>query len=380
MSKTIIRDIGWGSYLNYEGPYFKGKIKFSIGTKPTEEEKWLEVFSATESGHYDAINMYDRCVLTVGIAQWCEGRQFSVSDMLGFVAEKCGTQVIHSALMPSMISSNATFKKLSTGKWRFVFLDGRGEVNTLQKQQELFLGCDGLKGNWAPDMQLKAKQWAADMASIWIDAGARKAQVDFTVPRMKWFFLKDAKNILLEDKEDTQLAHMIRAAYASYAGNNPTHANNALLELMKEDLHDKWSYAWCIELLKKLTFNPKIAIYPGRYDKIRPVLERLWLGIILPKSSNDLKVWVSARREIPTVPEEISNLQVIEDSFNDEPVPQDNVTKQEPSNQPVVAESVVKAKHDELVLANPTNSISSIVEMIMKLLAFLRSVFSKKTK
>lgn len=383
--KTLIKEIGWGSYQEFEGPYFRGKIKFSIGANPTEEQKWLEVFSATESGHYDAINMYDRCIVTVGVAQWCEARQFSVSDMLGYVAEKCGIQVIHSNLMSSFISTNSTFKKLPNKKWRFVFIDNRGVVDTVEKQRELFLGCSGKKNEWQPENKLRAKQWAADLASIWLDENARKAQIEFTISRMKWFFLKEAKEILLDDKTDTPLANMIRAAYASYAGNNPTHAKNALVELMEENRHEKWSYAWCVDLLKKMTFNPKIAIYPGRYDKIRPVLERLWDNIILPKTSAELKLWQPARHDTPTMPErsakkvlgEIESI-VLQAEIDD--------NKKHASSPPEAQEIIDKPKDDKHtsnerdnsnVILTPSSSIQKEESLYLRIIRFIIDFFAK---
>jgi hypothetical protein len=381
MSRVLIKDIKWGSYKDFEGPYYFGKIKYNSGTTPSEEEKWLEVFTAAEGGHYDAVNMYDRCIISVGLVQWCEAGQFSVSDLLGHVAETCSIQTVHSALISSMISSNVTFKKTSKGKWRFVFLDQRGEVDTIEKQQQLFLGCTGKKGSWSPETQIKAKQWVSDMASLWIDPCTRKAQVNFTIPKLKSFFLPNAKKVLLDDQEDSNLAKVIRAAYLSFAGNNPTHANNALLELISEDLHEKWSYPWCVDLLKKLTFNANIDLYAGRYDKIRPVLERLWQGVILPKNAIMLKEWQPPRREVITNPEIASNMMHVSNitSQSDEmTLRRSSNTRQ--SNQHMMLESVVKAKHDELMHVEPTNSIGRIVGYIIKFMTFISSIFSRKHK
>ena len=50
-------DIGWGGYGGYEGPFFRGVIPFDASHLPTFEDKAVAVITATEGGHYDAINM-----------------------------------------------------------------------------------------------------------------------------------------------------------------------------------------------------------------------------------------------------------------------------------------------------------------------------------
>lgn len=69
MSLTQTNVILWGSYKEYEGPFFMGKRSFILPQHPTEADKQLEVITAAEGGHYDAINMYDRGIISVGISQ-----------------------------------------------------------------------------------------------------------------------------------------------------------------------------------------------------------------------------------------------------------------------------------------------------------------------
>jgi hypothetical protein len=51
--------ITWGKYASYAGPYFGGKIPYKIPQNPDENDRRLMVLCATESGHFDSINMYD---------------------------------------------------------------------------------------------------------------------------------------------------------------------------------------------------------------------------------------------------------------------------------------------------------------------------------
>src|SRR5688500_5534365 len=84
--------VAWGSYLDFEGPWTRGVHRMPpIGADATIEEKTVAVIAATEGAAFDAVNMYDRCVLTVGCIQFCDGGQFSVCDMLGEVAQSAPT-------------------------------------------------------------------------------------------------------------------------------------------------------------------------------------------------------------------------------------------------------------------------------------------------
>jgi len=292
--------IKWSSYTSYEGPFFLGVRRFTLPANPDDSDKLLAVITATEGGHYDAINMYDRCIISVGIIQWCEAGQYSVSGMLGAVADRCGINVVLEALKTSLTAANATFKKNSKGQWRFFFNDS-GEVNTVEKQRQLFLGCSGLKGSWTPNSTAKAKQWAADMCNLWLNDEACKAQVEYTRARLKWFATVDAQKILYDAEPNVGWVGALRAGYISFAANLPA-AASAQLKLAVANLKSpKWSPNWCVGVLKQLTFGPNIAIYPVRYNAIRPVLEALW-GVTLPKTAKDLQAWTEPEAPVPEPP------------------------------------------------------------------------------
>lgn len=52
-----VNNIGWGSYTNYEGPFFRGTIPYTLPENPTEADLELLVLTSTEGGRYNAINM-----------------------------------------------------------------------------------------------------------------------------------------------------------------------------------------------------------------------------------------------------------------------------------------------------------------------------------
>lgn len=285
-------DIGWGRYKNYEGPFYRGKHAFKLPETPTEDDRVMAVVTATEGGCYDAWNGYDVCGWTSGLIQWCEGQgQFSVSDMLGVVGDNAPW-----ALKPMIdlgLANGVEFTKNSRGKWRFFFMDQRGEVDSFAEQKSLFyVSGDGTVGTWSDNTKLYGKKWAAAISSVWEHPLTQELQRRFTAERLTRFMLPYAKGVFASVPPFPH-AMALRAAYISFAANNPTWANSSLQRAISATAASQWTPDWCIAILKELTFGPKVAIYPHRYDAIRPVLERLY-NVNLPDFSADLVKWASS--------------------------------------------------------------------------------------
>lgn len=298
---VTVQQIGWGKYGGFEGPYFWGSIKYSLPENPTEDERRVRVLTATEGGAYDAVNMYDKCIVSVGLIQWCEATYTLTSRLLHAVCEACGPEGVLSALKPALDLTGSEFKKNTSGQWRF-HVGGR-EVNTLIAQQTLFLGCSGQESSWNDKAKAQAKLWAACMANVWTDPKAQRVQADYTGQRLMGFVVKDASKILFDDKRTNDgYVGMLRAAFLSFAGNNPKHASEEIVKIAAASKSVKWTRDWCIAALKQLTFGPHIAIYGERYDKIRPWLEQLWVGVSLPKTHEELLAWSEPVIAPPAVP------------------------------------------------------------------------------
>ena len=276
--------ISWGQYSKYAGAYFKGVQRYKLPENLSELDKWLAVITACESGHYDAINGYDAGIFSLGLIQWVEINQFNVSNMLGEVIEKCGPEAVMIPLKPAFELTNSTFKKNAQGKWRFSFLDSRGDVINSEKTRELFLGCSGQKDAWTPEAVKRTKLWASCIANVWESEAARKVQDEFTCSRLKWFIMPDAKAVLFDGTPDDPWPAATRAAYVSFAINLPAVANSMVKSASEVLTHKKWSPEWCTLVIKQMTFGPKVTIYPARYNAIRPMIEKLW-GISLPKNA-----------------------------------------------------------------------------------------------
>lgn len=290
---TDTNQIGWGSYMSYEGPLFYGVCPLVPSPNPSEEERVLSVITATEGGHFDAINMYDRMIVSVGLIQWGEAGQYSVSDMLGQVIKR--DPMLLAPLTPALKQAGATFQTNAKGRYRF--FRGGNEVDTVQEQQRLFLlNSDGTKGMWDNESKAYAKLWTACLANVFQQVGAQQAQLAFTVQRLSWFATADAKAALWapDDPEGFPQGWVgaLRAAFLSFAANLPAVAAQQLQTALGATKAERWSEEWCVAILKQLTFGPNITIYPGRYNSIRPVVERLF-GVDMPDFAKDLQAWHS---------------------------------------------------------------------------------------
>lgn len=281
---------GWGAYAEFEGPLYWGKWRYTVPANAGSDDRVIATVTATEGGAYDAVNCYDACIFTGGLIQWCERGQYAVSALLGAVAER-QSALVQNCLRPAMDAAGVIFKRSDKG-WRFYFRDG-SLVLTEAEQRRQFFGAPvvGKKGTWQEANKVLARAWTACFANIWADAQARKTQVEFTAKGLITnFVFGEARAQLFgatSPKEDAGLPGAVRAAYISFAANNPAKALAAYRVAQLANL-PMWTQPWSVEVLKHLTYTPKIAIYPERYNKIRPVLERLY-GVDLPDMAEHLR-------------------------------------------------------------------------------------------
>lgn len=285
--------IGWGSYSVYEGPWFKGRRKYELPSEPDFADRLIEVVTATEGGALDAVNGYDKCIFTGGAIQWCEAGMFGVSNLLGAVAAVDPDAVLN-AYAPALALTGAKFVEISKGVWRFRFPDQRGVVDTQTDQRSLYLGgaTIGQKGTWNANAKSYARSMAAAFANVWVSDAACTAQVEFTAARMMTFVWGKAMDVLfaaeLEPEDHGGMVGALRCAYVSFAASLPAVAQKQFEAFLKATTAKPWSLDWAVELLDKLTYGPGIAIYPNRYDRIRPVLESTW-GVDLPDFAKQLR-------------------------------------------------------------------------------------------
>jgi hypothetical protein len=206
--------------------------------------------------------------------------------MLGKVAEEDQSLLKTVDLMA--VNNGYQFERDRRHRWRFHY-DGDA-VDTQVEQNGLFYKeGNGKKGSWSPELKEYAKKWAAAISTVWEDEKAQEVQVVYTSRRLMGFALPYARTVLDTIPQD-DMGYAFRAAYLSFAANNPTWANKHLKRIIGDTSTTPWTQDWLIEILKELTFGPKITIYPHRYNAIRPVLEKLY-GLELPDFSKELKTW-----------------------------------------------------------------------------------------
>lgn len=298
MTSISPSEIGWAHYDGYEGPFFRGRQPYTLPSNPSSAHLVMDVITATEGGHYDSFNGYDSCDTSLGLIQWCDRGQFSVCDMLGALAQE--NRAFLEPVTERCQELGIAFKRNHRGRWRFFFPDNRGEVDRDVEQDQLYhLHSSGRIGTWDEESRAYAKRWAAAMASVYQDAAAQRSQVAFTVERLHWFVQKRVKPIF-DQAPDTGLGQAFRAAYLSFAANNPSWAAKYLQRTALSTRAPMYGHDWLVEVLRELTFAPGIAIYPQRYNAIRPVLERHF-GVDLPDMANELQAFEAEHGAAVTV-------------------------------------------------------------------------------
>ncbi len=267
--------------------------RFKLPADPKDTDKILAVITATEGGNYMAINMYDRGIVSVGIIQWIEAGQYSVSSIFGKLME--ADSFLLTPVLAQASLCGYDFVKNVKGNWRFLIKEthaglSSAEVDTESEQQRLFfLNSNGQIGTWNADSKLDAEKWAASIATVFENPAAQRVQADYTVKRLGGFALPYATK-MLASAPNTNIGNAFKAAYLSFAANNPTWANKHLQISQGSWSGELWTIDWLIHVLTELTFGPKIVIYPHRYNAIRPVLERLY-SLNLPDLSTELEKW-----------------------------------------------------------------------------------------
>lgn len=303
MNQVQLNDIKWGSYDIYEGPYYHGRWQYELPENVTIEDKIIYAITATEGGTYDAVNMYDSCIMTLGICQWCD-RWHLTTRMLGYIAEYGGVELIMKHVrdmnLPQKLGKTITFKRNRNKSWRWYLNDV--ECHTPEKLREIYFhGSSGKIGQWSEYQKDIARRWAVALARVWDSEIARNLQVKYSAMRVDMFAMADGKRVLLNDNSSWDgIVGATKAIYLAYAANNPAAANQQIKVAESTVKDQKWSRAWCINVIKQIVFGSDIQIWPGRYDRLRDEIEMLF-DVELPKTHQDLKEWTSGVPSRPLI-------------------------------------------------------------------------------
>jgi len=277
-TKVTPEKIQWGSYGGTSGPMHLGLLRYELPKTADVQDRCLYVVTSTEGATYDAVNMYDQCIVSLGLIQWAGA---SVDRLLGQIVDSCGYSVIDSALGETFHEYGVGFVKHGDGKWGFIESETGKAIVTKQDRQRVFWGCDGV--SWTPDAKKRAKSWAAAFANVWLDPGARQIQVQWTKPKLKDFLLPQVEKVLFDGSQGPD-RDAFRAACMSYAANNPAKLGEmfaAGLKRAESAELAKWSHDWICSILKSIVVESTWKIWPARWTKVQPAC-KIAFGIELP--------------------------------------------------------------------------------------------------
>lgn len=269
---TVLSQIRWGSYGGYEGPFFPGTIPFAPEKDPDFLGKIVQVVCATEGGRYDAINMYDQCILSVGILQVCE----KVNEFSNTLSHCAKTEL--AAINESMAKLPCPLELRPNGyaPMRLFFKDGSGMVDNAAAMRKAYLGgSSGLKGQWTEPQKAWAKQVAIVMADMWQSEGLRQMQLGYVKGRMFGFALPRARSTIMNNPNKNAWSGALQAMYISYAANLPALADKCLA---RAETHPRWltTDENKFRIYAQEALKSGVDIWPRRYKDISPSLSALF--------------------------------------------------------------------------------------------------------
>ena len=277
---------GWGKYDRFEGPFSRGRWALEdVVPSDGAQRRTLAVVAATEGAAYDAVNMYDRMIFSVGLIQFADAAPvFNACAVFQAVARRAPAAL--APLLAHIAQRGYTFD-VRTGR----FVDKAGQlVNSVEAQRKLYLGgVSGELGSWTDTAaQTWALAWPSAVSAVFNAPEARAAQLDFAAGCVGNFVAGPARTFFQAPPPGVApgLFGAVRAVFVSYAANIPAVASR---QFSSVDHSDAWSSAWVERLLRSLAFGTGIAIYGDRYAKVRPVAERLF-GAELPRLGIDPSV------------------------------------------------------------------------------------------
>lgn len=278
-----ITQVKWNKYHNFEGPVFAGNMPVpSAGRDAPFHAKVLAITAAAEGGGFNATQMWDSGLLSVGAIQFIDAGSFNVCNMLGEVAERCGLDILLDRLKPALDMCNATFAKGADGKWRFR-LNGV-VVNTAALQKQLYFGDahGNALGSYTDAKRLLTKTWVVCMANVWDIPGATDVQMEFTLRNLKsgfvWGNLKS--ELFAPGVSDDGYLGATKAMLLAYAVNAPAVVVK-MYDSGKSNGKEKFSAAWCLELLRHVVMNGGIDVWKARWGAKLPYIEKAF-GVKFP--------------------------------------------------------------------------------------------------
>ena len=258
----------WGKYGQFEGPFYMGTLKVPEASQNDNfVKKILTITTSAEGGAFDAINMYDSGLLSVGAIQFIDAGQFHVANMFGRIAD-VNYDALISKLKPALDICKCSFQKQPDGQWRFVFDNGKPVVTTVQQKILYFGDANGnLSGTFSKDKIDRSKTWTSVAADVWTIPGAIDAQLAYTFERIvkdfTWGSLR--KELFVDNLDETGLIGLTKAFLVGFAINSPA-AVMGRYEKARNNKYEKYSDDWCFQVLKDVVVGAGIGIWKARWN------------------------------------------------------------------------------------------------------------------
>lgn len=268
------KQIRFGSYKQYSGPWFPGSIKFKTPENPDFLEKCLAVTTSTEGGSINAYNGYDSCISSVGLIQYCNKYRL-VERMLGACIDYEYENLNHINSFLSLLPTPVQMKKNRIGKWSY-FMENV-EVSSEPLMRKMFFnGSSGLKGEWNKQDENHAIKVASIFSSMWDINSMVRGQIEFSKKNVTSYVTDTSRRITSGMSEDSYDG-AIRAMIVSYSANIPSMAEKCLRRVSSRenwrglDSREKFTI-----LANEFVLNSGVGIWPERYGKIEKVISLLF--------------------------------------------------------------------------------------------------------
>lgn len=290
------KQILWGSYREFSGPYFPGNVSITPPVNPSPLQKVALVTMATESGggRPNAYNGYDKCKVTLGLPQFCEAVAEQASTFLGHLHTTVAGSMDGVIMFARQLGGD--FRPVPGLGWRFVDQAGKPVVTDVQRNAFFLGGSSGKKNDWTDAQIAYAKTWAATFVNALAQPETFDAHLAYTAARLPRYVMDATSKVMLAPSKgqyaDTGWLGAVQAMVVSFSANNSVWAHEHFQRFVRANPGlPVGSREFAVGLASALTFGPRIAIYPGRYNDIRPVIERLY-GVDLPDLASQLPPFV----------------------------------------------------------------------------------------
>jgi hypothetical protein len=282
-----MKDVLWGRYGGFEGPWVRGRAKLVPPANPSPLQKLVLVTRATEAAGPDAVNMYDQCQVSLGLLQHCEAAGGQASQLLATLRTAAPD-----AFAPLDWHLGYLGAKLVTEGSKAFFVNKAGvPITTPQLRSDFFFGgASGKVGSWNDAQKTVAKEWAVVFADCLADPRTHGPHLAYAASRIVSYVMPATKQVVFAGGviEGAGWRGALQAIVTSFSANLPAVADKHWRAYLQEQggrIRDDASFV--AGAARALTFRPKIAIYPERYNSIRPVIERLY-GVDLPDLASEL--------------------------------------------------------------------------------------------